>query len=454
MDKYYLITGYLSGASGMNTLTYNQVLSSSNLSLSEIPKNHISFAIPRIDWVKGKQFDPYTEEDNANSYAVYNNNVYLCISNNTNNVDKLVNSSNYSPTHTTGLVRYLDGYLWLFLYQISSSVSDLANINFIPAPSSRALKDLIINQEVDTITCSEPGGTGFCAQFLATPGASYANLIFTGSTLCSSCSDVAEETTKTDLLWTKFYPTGETVPLSISLFNYTESLENAIAAGKINSKLNFEAKTYENAKLSGLDDGCLLGARINLSAISLQETLDSVAPNTYLNVLSTEKTIGFSGGNGSDATIEFITTVVNSTYDRIVGIRLLTHGSSYLPESVTLTFPGMTLSTKQQALRLNIDLLGTPPSLIFPTINSIFNVASYDSIGENRVVNIVNASPDAAIVANYYAIVKADPTLATIAEICPAKLPIRPFIPQGTSGKETRSLNFVQNVTTTEVNKR
>ena len=458
MDKYYLITGYNTEASGAAYLTYAQVLSSTGVIVTSIPKNNISFAIPRVNWVMGAQFDSYTEEDNSGSYALYNDNVYLCLSNNAKNVKNVINSSNYAPTHASGKVKKPDGYTWEFLYKLTSSVTTLSNVNFIPAPSSYGLKALLVNQEIDVIDCSG-GSTGTCALYLTQNGGTYASLIYSGLTGCSECSTIAEETTKTDLLWTRFYEPSESVPSSISLFNYTASLENAIASGKINSKLNFEAKTYENAKLSGISAGAILSANINLAAISALEVTDGVSADTYLKILSSENAISLTGGTGSSggtgASVVFITSVVDAYYDKIIGINLTAGGSDYTSELVSVLLPGITLTLKRTALISNIDLIGSPPSLTFHKINSIFDVASQNSIGEDRVVNIINAKPDAFTTANYYGIVKADAGKTTLSEICPSKLPIFPLTSSGaTFNKEIKNINFIQSINNTEKQRR
>ena len=454
MDKYYLITGNNAEAPGSSYLSYGQVLSSTGLASTLIGRNNISFAIPRVNWVKGKSFDSYTEENNAGSYAVYNENVYLCLSNNPNGIKNVINSSNYPPTHTIGEEEKPDRYRWLFLYKITSTVSSLSNPNFIPAPSSYGLKALVVNQEIDTIDCTGIT-TGTCAQYKTQTGGTYAQLIYTGSTgsSCSLCAQIAEETTKTDLLWTKFYKQGDAVPETISLFNYTESLENAINNRKINSKLNFEAKTYTDALASGISSGAILSTNINIPAISALEISNGVSAGTYLTVTSAERIItinGGTGGGGTGASAEFIIT-----NNKISGIRLLTHGGGYTPELVNITLTGISSATKKSALISNIELVGSPLSLNFHKINSIFDVASQNSIGEDRVVNIINAKPDAFTTANWYAIVKSDVEKPTISEIIPAKLPIFPFTSSGTtSDKEILNINIIQSINNTEKQKR
>ena len=448
MDKYYLITGNVDSiASGY--LSYSQILLSAGVTLVEVPKTNISFAIPRVNWIRGKSFDPYTETDNETSYAVYNNNVYLCLSNNDNSIKNITNSSNYAPTHLSGKHKYADGYIWLFLYAITSTVSSLSNTLYIPAPSVYGLKSMVVNQEVDVISC-DGGSTGTCVQYLTQSGNTYATLLYSGITTCSICYVVAEETTKTDLLWTRFYEPSESIPSSISLFDYTASLENAIASGKLNSKLNFEVKNYETAKISGLSSGCILSANINLAEISAAEITDNVATNTYLTLLASDIAITVTGGDGSGASISFI-----RSNNIITGIQVVSGGSNYIPESVSVLLPNVSSTPKRTAIINSIELVGTPPSLVFPAMNSIFDVASQNSIGEDRVVNIVNAKIDAYTTANFYGIVKNDAEKTDISEIIPSRLAVFALSSVGsTSDKEVKSFNFIQNINTAELHKR
>lgn len=459
MDKHYLITGYNTGASGSAYLSYAQVIASTGAAAILIPRNQISFAIPANPWIKGKQFDSYTESNNEGSYCNYNDKVYLCLSNNSNNVKNITNSSNYAPTHTTGTITKLDGYDWMHLYNITSTVATLSNTNFIPAPSTYGLKLLINNQESDIITCPV-GNTGTCAQYLSLTGGTLASLIYTNGPTggsCDHCVQIAEETTKTDGLWTIFYEPGVIVPSTISLFNYTESLERAIANGKINAKLNFEANTYMGAIASGISAGALLSANINIAAISAAEVADGVSAGIYFRVSSAENSmiiLNGTGGTGSGATAQFI-TVAGTTYSTIIGVRLVSGGGNYTPELVTVSLPGISSSSKRAALEDNIGFVGTPPSLIFTKINTIFDTASQNSIGEDRVVNIINAKPDAFTTANYYGIVKADPGKTELIDIVPAKLQIFPLTSNGpTLGKEIKNINFIQSINNTEKQRR
>jgi len=456
MDKYFLITGN-NGLTSAH-LSYDEVLSSSNLVLTSIPNNSINLSIPRRDWSRGSLFSPYAGIGNTGNYVANNDNVYLCISNNTNNIANIVNTSTYSPTHLSGKLKYADGYTWLFLYTINSTVSASSTNKTIPVPSFYGLKNLVINRETDNIECGVTGTTGTCAIYLTDEGKTGANLIYSTVNACIDCVDIAEETTKTDLLTTVFYPPSEVVASSILISSAAESLELFIASGKINPKLNFEAKTYQSAKSSGLSAGCILSANINILGIKQQEVIDGVSADTYLKLLSSEKTITATGGvGGTGASIEFKTIAYNNTYDKIVGINLVNGGTDYRSDLVTILLPGITSTNKKQALIDNITLLGTSKSLTFPNINSIFDVASTSSIGTENIGKIVNAKIDSYTTgSNFYGLVQADSyTKETVADVCPSRLKIYILGNSGaTSGQEMKNINFNQTINQTEIHKR
>ncbi|MBM4223923.1 MAG: hypothetical protein FJ167_03855 [Gammaproteobacteria bacterium] len=449
MNKYFLITGYTAGATG-NYLTYDQVINSSNLQLFSIPSYDVSIGIARKNWTKGSKFTPWSKNNSVNSYVFYNDKVYLCVSNNEKNIVNLPNSSNIPPTHTSGKVKYSDGYVWLYLYTISANVINMVNSVTIPAPSSYGLKKLVIGRETDDVNCgTTAGATGICALYLTDDSKTTANLIYSSGVSCESCKNTAEETTKTDLLTTVFYPQGSTLSSTISIKTPQEFLEFYISTEKINSKLNFEARCYVEAKSSGISAGAILGAFINLNTI----TGVSAA---YLNLTASELPITVTGGGGTAASIEFI-TVNNSGLNQITGIRLTSGGTNYTTEQTQVSLSGIADSTKRNTIQSAISLSGTAKSLTFTNINSIFDAASTNSIGTDGVLKIINSRIDAhSPNTNYYALIEADPyTNETIQELCPSVLKIYSFTSSGlTFGREYLNVIFNQPISQTEIQMR
>jgi hypothetical protein len=323
---------------------------------------------------------------------------------------------------------------------------NMINSTFIPAPSSYNLKKLVIDREIDDITCgSTAGTTGTCALYLTTDSKITANLIYSDTTSCESCKNTAEETTKTDLLTTIFYPKGVSASSSIPINTLQQSLESNISKEKINSKLNFEAKCYADAKLSGISAGAILATFIDLNAIS------GVSAN-YLNLTTSELPITIGGG-GTGASIELIIQN-DSGVNQITGIVLKSGGSNYISEQTTVSLPGISDSTKRNTIESAITLSGTAKSLTFTNINSIFDVASTNSIGTDQVIKIINCRIDAhSNNTNYYGLVEADPyTNETVENLCPSVLKIYPYTSTGsTFGREFLNITFNQPISQTEI---
>ena len=347
MNKYFLITGYNANATG-DYLTHTQILNSSNLKLFEIPSYNVGIGIIRKNWSKGLNYTPWSKNNSSNSYTFYNNRVYLCLSNNEKNISNIPNSSTIPPTHTSGKVKYGDGYVWLYLYSISANVENMVNTNTIPAPSFYGLKQLIINRETDDIDCGITAGlTGICAIYLTDDSKTNANLIYYSGVSCESCKNTAEETTKTDLLTTIFYSKGITTSNSISIKTPQDSLEYYISTGKINPKLNFEARSYTEAKSSGISAGAILSASINLGYIS-------GISSTYLNLSDTELPITITG-DGYGGSMSFI-TVNNAGSNQITGINLISGGRDYISDNVELLLNGITNSDKRNTIKSSINI--------------------------------------------------------------------------------------------------
>jgi len=448
MNKYFLITGYNSSATG-NYLSHNQVTSSSNLQLFNIPSYDIGLGILRKNWIKGSKFNAWLKNNSNNSYVLHKDKVYLCVSNNQKNILNFTNSSSIPPTHSSGKLKYPDGYEWLYLYSINGLAANMINSTHIPAPSSYKLKKLVIDREIDDISCGVTAGiSGTCALYLTDNSKITANLIYSDISSCESCKNTAEETTKTDLLTTVFYPQGTTAPNSISINTIQESLESNIAKEKINSKLNFEAKCYTEAKLSGISAGAILSAFIDLNAIS------GVSGN-YLNLTDSELPITVNGG-GTGASVELIVQN-NSGANQIIGIVLKSGGSNYILEQLSVNLPGISDSTKRNTIESAITLSGTAKSLTFTNINSIFDVASTNSIGTDQIIKIINCRIDAhSNNRNYYGLVEADSyTTETITDLCPSVLRIYPYVSSGsTFGREYLNITFNQAMNQTEIQMR
>lgn len=451
MNKYFIITGFIDPFPASGYSNYTDVLNSENLKIFKIPSHNIGLGIPRKNWIKGTSYIPYSlqnETDISRSYILYNNKVYLCLNNNDNNLKDIINSSNYPPTHSSGILKYPDGYSWLFLYKITANVENMINSSTIPAPSTYGLKQLVINRETDDIECGLTGGiTGNCAIYLTDSSKTSASLIYQSGLSCSVCLNMAEETTKTDLLTTIFYPIGITASSSIEIKSPKNLLEQQIQLKKIDPSLNFEANCYESSKISGLTGGSILSAQFNMQSVYNENPDYLIMGNTLGNITITQ-----SGATG--ALVEFIKIPVSPTTYQIIGIRVISPGEGYYNPTLTISPPSTAQTTALGAsIVINTD---SSRSLTFPGVHSIFDVASVNSVAEKNTTRIINAQIDAHSIdnaSNFYALIEADSyTEETPEALVPSYLQLYEYTSTGlTFGREYLNLIFNVPINQTEI---
>jgi hypothetical protein len=448
MNKYFLIKGnHTSGITTQSYLTYEEVITSSNISIVPLSIKDIKLGIKNIPWIKGSKYLPYSKDNSSNSYVMYDQRVYLCLSNNDLNKSNTPNNSKFPPHHNIGKFSYPDGYTWLYLYSITSDVLGFLNSNTIPVPSNYMLNRMVNFLETDSILCTN-GNTGTCAIYLTDSSKKNANLIYQQGISCEVCKNIAEETTKTDLLTTDFYE-QEQVSASISIKSKQQILNEFIDSNLIIPNLNFEAKTFYNAKLSGISNGAILNAMIDI------QQLEGLSLS-YSLLTNDENIISFTGGNGTGAVISFNTIPENNKL-KIIGIKLSSGGMNYSSVFSEIYLPGITNSEKRDAIKNSIKLEIPPRSLVFTDINSIFDVGSENSLGKTNINKIINCQIDAYDPAiNYYGLIEADSNIEeTVYELCPSLLRIYPFSSTGTiSEREYLNLNFNQPISQTEINMR
>lgn len=452
MNKFFLITGFLDPLPVNPNVSYSSIKSSGfeYVKIFKIPPSNIGLGIPRKNWTRGTSYTGYSlqnQTDISKSYVMYNQKVYLCLNNNDNNLPNIINSSTYPPTHSNGIVKYPDGYSWLYLYKITANVENMVNSSTIPAPSTYGLKQLVINRETDDIECGLTAGiTGTCGIYLTDFSKTSASLIYQAGLSCSVCLNMAEETTKTDLLTTIFYPTGITASSTIEIKSPKNSLEQLIQSKKIDTSLNFEASCYDSSKTSGLSGGSILSAQINIQSIY------DINPN-YLILNDSELTITISDGGGTGALIEFIKIPESPTSHKITGIQVTKHGQNY-PVAPSILLSGITNNEKKASILGSIVINGTSPSLTFEGVNSIFDVASVNSVGAKNTTRIVNAQIDAHLQdTSFYALIEADSyTEETPEALIPGSLTVYEYSSTGlTFGREYLNLIFNLPVNQTEI---
>lgn len=145
-DNSRILSFFLGGDSVETSSDLNTDIKRSNVYkdasiVKRIKPSSVNVVTQNIPWVRGQVYNKWNSSNTSNSrhYVSYNENVYLILDNSVNNTTKENNKIPVStpPTHTSGVVKYNDGYAYLYLYTISAT--DKANVNssaFISVPDS------------------------------------------------------------------------------------------------------------------------------------------------------------------------------------------------------------------------------------------------------------------------------------------------------------------------------
>ena len=438
--KFYFITGNHPGLS-TNTLSNSQIIAADK-TLSVVPATNIIAGIPNIRWTRGLRLSAFGTPaiEDVPNYVNHNGNVYVCLSTNDKNLLNYTNFSAYAPTHTNGMVRYDDGFLFLYLFSITSNVNKFIG-SHIPVPGWDALKTLVDTTEATESLC-ESGTTGSCV-FYQKPvdfddeyTASILSPLTISGVSCEACSSLAVEITRTNRLLVRFFPTGTSTPSTIDVENYATKLDSLITSKTINSKLNFQAKAYVTAKTSGISAGGILQTFIDKSTIDGVSASYSIIPgNTVLT---------FSGGGGTGCAGSFITTANANGTLNITGISV-SGGSGYLtPPTIGISAD---ISVEQRDTILNnLLVINSIPSNTFSNISSIFDVPSSASVGYQKSINIIHFDLDTQTVDNnFYGLIStAANTKSTNAQdLLPNIVRVFPVSAKNTTNTQRYSINFI-----------
>lgn len=141
------------------------------LGIKKIAPSDVSYVIPRYNWTSGTVYDIYRDDysttttstsgatslEAANFFVLNSaNRVYKCISNNSG-----VPSTNEPTSTSTGLLQALDGYIWKYMYSISSpSMIKFASVNWIPIGSDSSVVSAAVDGQITHIIITNQG-TGY-----------------------------------------------------------------------------------------------------------------------------------------------------------------------------------------------------------------------------------------------------------------------------------------------------
>jgi hypothetical protein len=137
---------------------YQQSIYSDLLFGKLITANSVSYVIPRYDWTTGTVYNSYSPTDanlyNENFYVKNSNyQVYKCIYNN-NGVPSTVEPT---LTNTQGVFQTGDGYIWKYMYTISSTANSFTSSNFIPVSTDANVSSNAVSGTIDAMIVTNGG---------------------------------------------------------------------------------------------------------------------------------------------------------------------------------------------------------------------------------------------------------------------------------------------------------
>lgn len=334
----------------------------------KIGQNSLVPVVERVKWVQKSVYESWSslKENTGNFYAYNDQNgyVYLCISNNENNLVQKgsKNVSNIRPTHTVGSLKYSDGYTWKPLYRITQSLERFLTSKWMPVVSFENFdaSSSGTNLQVVQSFCDDSATTevGKCAIYAKTPLSTdddsgtieYAigDLFTTAASI--SCSDCHYFMKNNENFVSVFYSNSETVPNSITINDKYTEVGQLIA----NNQLSMASPYYYLYDVNtndSVEEGSIVSAFIDISIFT----------QAQLTVTSANPEFTITSNTGSNGKIK-LKTYVNSSGNHIIsGVEVTNPGSGY--KDITLDINQSILSNsldKSQliaAVSVNLDTI-------------------------------------------------------------------------------------------------
>jgi len=307
----------------------------------KVSKADVIGVINNIPWTSGNVYFPWKSNKlNTGSYYTWNKengNVYLCIQNNTyNRIDREgQNASTYIPNHAYGIQSYPDGYSWLPIYRITGDLLRFVKTEWIPVISFETFEEQTFTTEfiAQTEFCSNNvNATGSCALYfkednqLPISGISFetnssGDLYTSFTSECSECYTLFNNNPK---FYSKFYQTGTSVDSTYIIEDKFDLIGRLISENKLPASSPYYA-LYEIAN-NGPDDGALISAQLNLSGITTNDLVVTIA-NPEITITS---------ATGYNARIRFLTYTNIDGKFIIEGVEILDGGSNYKDVSLSI----------------------------------------------------------------------------------------------------------------------
>jgi hypothetical protein len=380
----------------------------------KVTRNDVSGVIENIQWSRSKMFVPWNANisQTQTNYYVYNSQnqyVYLCVSNNDDNRSDLTGQvSTIRPTHSTGIQNYSDGFSWLPVYKVTSSMQKFVSSNWIPIVSLDNFEEPVQGttpwEKVNYFCNSSPTTEGFCAVYvnktksIPTSSSTYdyysaGDLYTTFESTCSECYFSFNDNLDDDYT-SLFYEDSSDIPSSISVLGKIDLVGDLINQGKI-STISPYYTLYQTWLQNGIEDGGVVSVFIDLSDMQPSELITNVESPSMSVISST----------GSGASIRIKTFINESGNYQMKGIELLSHGQDY--KDIVLKMQNSSnfnISEADLISRITInldraDLLGLDPSQLF----NCKNLMTHVTFG-NQELNSDNIDFPSSI--NFYSLVE------------------------------------------------
>ena len=298
------------------------------------------------DWVKGTVYSSFGNQlsEGSTSIVKHDGYVYVCSSNNENNLKNQSNASNYPPS--SGILE--DGYQWVKIFQISPDNTG----NYIKIPSYDKILDVIKTNEDSFCSAETDGKIGDCSLYLS--NGSVGKLIGSIETDCILCTKISKALSG-DTISAKFYIVPDIS--DIPIISNKEKLNNILDTYV--STTDFSVSAYKNNLNSGFSAGCIFSVNIDPAYLYI-----GVPTNLVVNIV----------GSGSGATVELIySNIVGSTGD-LSGIKITNRGTRY-QSNTTVTITGLAGTSGEDLAAAISPIIPSEVSNI-SDISSIFDLKS------------------------------------------------------------------------------
>jgi hypothetical protein len=329
-----------------------------------VGQNSLTPIVPNIRWVSSLVYTPWSAlRENTGNFYIYNNQngyVYLCISDNNDNRKDLFGNfvSKVRPSHTLGIQRYSDGYLWKALYKITPTMERFVTSKWIPTISFDLFEDDDLQNQLsqtrtfcDDSATTEVGKCGVYAKKALSTDGDDGTIEFEKGELFTTaydikCSDCYYFTKNNDSFTSVFYSDDEDVAETISIVDQYNKIGLLISQNKLSSASPYYY-LYEVNTNDDLEEGSVVSVFIDLSSFSKKQ-LTALIENPELTITS-------NTGSGARARLK---TIVQDNQYIINGIELLAVGSGYKDISITIDSSYVTgnLDTDLFASKIEVNL--------------------------------------------------------------------------------------------------